>query len=629
MKTLILDYETYYDDEYSLRKMTPVEYILDPRFEVTGCAFKEGVTGEPYWVDGPDLPAFFREQDPDVTLAVSHNALFDACISAWRYGFVPRLTTCTLSVSRAVLGHKLKALSLNSVAMHLGLGAKTDALIKAKGMRLADIKASGLYDRYVEYAKIDADLCAGIFDRLVKQGGFPVSELVIMNSVIRCATKPRFLLDSNVLAQHAFRVAQEKEQLLARIGVDKKDLMSNDKFAGLLRAMGVEPPMKTSPVTGKQSYAFAKTDTAFLDLQEHPNPQVQALVAARFGHKSTLEETRTARLINIANLQWPAEAPLPTEVRQGWMPIPLKYSGAHTHRLSGDWDLNAQNWPRGGELRRALIAPPGYKVVSGDKSQVEARLVAVQANEEQLVRQFADGEDVYSSFATTVFGYPVNKSLTKERFVGKQAILGLGYGLGWMKFMDRLATDSENQLGFRISLEPSESQRIVNTYRNRYTMIPRTWRMLNDMGIPALASGADFTFGACRFELEAIVLPNGMRLFYHELRQQPGDKGLEWVFTYGGKLKRLYGGKLLENITQAIARIDTMEAAMRIEKRLDRAGIELAHQVHDELIFVVPDRFAEVVQGIVLEEMRKAPAWLPQAPLAAEVGMGLSYGEAK
>jgi hypothetical protein len=297
VKTVFGDFETFYSDDYSLRKMTAVEYVLDPRFEANGCAFKEGIDGTPFWVDGPDLQAYFDSLDASDTIFVTHNALFDMCVAAWRFNFVPRLMVDTLGVSRAVLGYLLKYHSLESVSEYLGLGAKGKTLLKVKGMNLAAIKAAGLYDEYVAYGLDDVTKCAGIYDKLVRSGRFPPRELVVMDMVLRCAIEPKFTLDQHVLAEHLAHVRAEKEHQLALamlVGADgKSDLMSNEKFAELLRGVGVEPPMKTSPATGKQTYAFAKSDPEFIALEEDPNPAVQALVAARLGHKSTLEDLPT------------------------------------------------------------------------------------------------------------------------------------------------------------------------------------------------------------------------------------------------------------------------------------------------------------------------------------------------
>jgi DNA polymerase len=620
MKTIFIDYETYYDREYSLRKMTPVEYVLDHRFECIGCAVKEGLDGETYWVDGADLPMFFADLDADDTMLVSHNALFDACITAWRFNFHPRLTVDTLGIARATIGHECKSLSLANVALKLGIGVKGGTVHKVEGMGAAAIKAAGLYDEYIQYAINDADLCSAIYRKLVvEERRFPIKELVVMDMVLRCAIEPQMQLDQNVLALHHHTIKARKEELLQRVSVDKSELMSNDKFAQALRNLGVDPPMKTSLLTGKETFAFSKTDPAFMDMLEHDDPQVQALVTARLGLKSTLEETRTERFMSIARLTWQGN-------KQGLMPMPLRYSGAHTHRLSGDWSLNVQNMPRGGALRRALIAPPDYVVLASDASQIEARIVAWIADQLDLVEQFARGEDVYSSFASKVFDKPINKKEhPAERFIGKTAILGLGYGLGWTKFQRTVKMQSKAQTGKLIDLSDEEAVKIVQTYRDAYSCIPALWRVLND-NINVLATGnGSFSIGPCVFEKGAILLPNGLRLHYHDLKYDNN----EWTYTYAGKPKRLYGGALLENIVQALARIVVMDAATRLRSKLSTYDVQLALQVHDELVYVVPEEVAKVCEQITLEEMSVRPSWAPTLPLAAEASYGPSYGDAK
>jgi len=617
MKRIVLDYETYYSQEYSLRRMTPVQYVLDPRFEAIGCAVKEE-NEEAYWVDGADLPHFFADLDPNDTCFISHNALFDMCINAWRYNFVPRLMIDTLGVARATMGHRLKSLSLEKVALELGIGTKGSTVHKVVGMNAVAIKQAGLYDQYVRYAINDAELCYAIYDKLVRSRVFPTNELVVMDTVLRCAIEPQFLLDQNILAEHLHRVRARKDALLSRVSLDKSELMSNEKFAQALASLGVDPPRKVSLTTGKETWAFAKTDPQFMELEEHPDEEVQALVAARMGHKSTLEETRTERLLSIARLQWPT-AP------QSRVPMPLRYSGAHTHRLSGDWGMNVQNMPRGGALRRAFIAPPGHKVIASDASQIEARIVAWLCGQTDLVKQFDNGEDVYSSFASKVFGYPVNKKEhPAERFIGKTAILGLGYGLGWTKFQRTVKLQSKAQTGTLIDLSDNDAARIVDTYRTGYAAIPATWRALNN-NINVLANGGHFEIGPCVFSKGEILLPSSLKLNYHDL-QYTADG---WSYTYGGKPKRLYGGALLENIVQALARIVVMDAAVRLRMRLAPLGVRLALQVHDELVYVAPEEVAQQVKEIALDEMALRPLWALDLPLAAEADIGDSYGDAK
>lgn len=629
MRTIFLDAETYYDKDYSLRKMTPVEYILDPRFEMQGLAVKDGLRGKLEWIDGPDVGKFF-ETLPMEVMTVTFNALFDNCLFAWRYGYVPKLMVDAMGVARARLGGKLRSLSLAQVSKHLGVGIKGgEELAGVMGLRFAQIKATpSLYEPWKAYGLNDVELCANIYEELVIKGQFPPAELVINDSVLRCAIKPKFELDQTMLSEHLFAVQQEKELALAKAmlaGVNSKDdLMSNDKFAAVLRSLGVDPPMKISPTTGRQTYAFAKTDAGLNELAEHENIAVQVVVEARLGHKTTIEETRTERFLNISRLNWQDNAITPGGNSRR-IPMPLRYSGAHTHRLSGDWKLNVQNLGRGGKLRKSLQAPKGMSVVTVDSSQIEARMVAFLSGCTRLLTAFEEKRDVYSEFATEVFARHITKADVPERFIGKQSILGLGYGLGWEKFGRTIPILSLNQIGVSIPMPDDEAMRIVHTYRQTYREIPQTWKLLNNLIDISLARGDTVEWGPVRFEKGRILLPSGLYLYYEDLYHADGN----WLFTYGGKIKRLYGGALMENISQALARIVIMDAMLRVRKRLGQYGIELALQVHDELVYVVPTNVVDIVKQIVTEEMNRRPSWGQALPLASEAGFGPTYGDAK
>ena len=614
MKQIVLDFETYYDSEYSLRKMTPVEYIMDARFEVIGCAVKEG-ENPPFWLTHDELKLYLGRLPERVTI-VSHNALFDMCILSWVYDYVPTIMIDTLGMARAWMGHKLRSLALASIATYLKLGVKGDTVYKVQGMNLAAIKAAGFYDAYAEYSCTDAELCWKIYRHFVNEG-FPVSEIAVMDTVLRCAVKPAFVLDQTALAEHLHHTIARKADLLARTGMENRDdLMSNDRFAEALRRLGCEPPTKISMTTGKETYAFAKTDQAFMDLEEHEDADVQALVAARLGIKSTIEETRTQRLINISRITWPGNKPA------GLLPMALRYSGAHTHRLSGDWKLNMQNLPRGGKIRAAIKAPDGHSVVAVDASQIEARIAAWFCGATNMTDAFANKEDVYSSFASRVFGYEVNKKTHPvERFIGKTAVLGLQYGLGWTKFQKTVAMQSKAQVGQEVVLSDAEAAKVIETYRTTYHPIPKMWSRLNNL-IPRMTSDIYEEVGPIIFLKNKIKLPSGLFLNYHELQNKDG----QWWFTYGGKPKYLYGGKMLENIVQALARICVMDAAVSVRKRL---GVQLHLQVHDELVYVVPNEMAETVKQVVYEEMCRRPQWGLDIPLDAEGDIGPSYGDAK
>jgi hypothetical protein len=607
--------------------MTPVEYILDPRWETIGWAVKEGA-GETVWMTHEEFRDYLGrlQQGPDKICMISHNALFDMSVLAWRYDYVPDMMIDTLGMARAWMGHKMRSLALASLARYLGIGAKGDTVHKVQGMGLAAIKQAGFYEEYAEYSKTDADLCWSIYRHMVDEG-FPVAEIAVMDSVIRMAVQPRFQIDQTLMAQHLNDVIANKFALVQRVealaeGDAKKMLMSNDKFAAQLEALGIDPPTKISPTTGQETYAFAKTDAEFVELEEHPNPDVQALVSARLGVKSTIEETRTQRYLSISNLTWPGNL-------QRLMPMALKYSGAHTHRLSGDWKLNCQNLGRGSKLRYALEAPDGHLVVAVDSSQIEARMAATFCGAETMRRAFANKEDVYSSFATSTFGYEVSKATHPvERFIGKTAILGLQYGLGWFKFQGTVATQSKSQVGKEVILSDDEATGVVNTYRGKYSEIPDMWRRLNAMLARMTDRNCYEEIGPITILHEKIRLPSGLFLHYHNLEYLDG----QWWFTYAGKPKKIYGGKMLENIIQALARIVVMDAAVRVRRRLRLEGpddITFSLQVHDELVFVCPEERAQWLLDLVTEEMRIPPSWMPNVPLDAEGSFGKTYGECK
>jgi hypothetical protein len=456
---ITLDFETFYSDEYSLRKMTPLEYICDARFETIGASFRKDEVTLPYsesvktfgaksvWLNGPDLPRLFARVDWSKTALMSHNVAFDGAILAWRYGIVPALYIDTLGMSRAAAPHAGRA-SLDAMLKYLNAPPKGDAIHNAKGWRLADFMANpAFFDGYKTYANRDCDGCFWIFEALAHyfSGVSSVSsfhkneEFLLMDMVARMTMLPQFSTNRNVLYAHLKDVVARKEKLIDRMRdsglLDEKDarktFQSNEAFANMLRALGVDPPTKISPTTGKETYAFSKQDKDFTDLLEYEDDLVQAAVAARLGVKSTLEETRSQRFIDISMAQWPYESDKTidpalakgADIIPARMPFPLKYSGAHTHRLSGDWSLNLQNLGRKSRLRESIIAPPGHEVVSADASQIEARVVSWLAGCTELVEAFASKEDVYSTLASSVYDFPVNKhDHPGERFVGKTCL---------------------------------------------------------------------------------------------------------------------------------------------------------------------------------------------------------------
>ena len=413
MNLITIDFETYYDkNAFSLSKMTTEEYVRDFRFEVIGVAVK--LDNNPTeWASGTheELKNFLLYYPWDDSMMVAHNTMFDGFIMTQVFGIKPKLYADTLSMARALHGVEVGG-SLAVLAERYNLGQKGTEVLLASGKRREDFSAEDI-DKYGDYCINDVELTYNLFHKMMAKG-FPKKELKLIDLTLRMFVEPKLELNLPLLEQHLEEVKAKKKSLLGEAGIAEEELSSNPKFAEVLRSFGVEPPMKISPTTGKETFAFAKNDEGFKELASHPDVRVQTIVAARLGTKSTLEETRTERFIGIG--------------QRGLMPAPLKYYAAHTGRWGGSDSLNIQNLPSRGEngnkLKKAIVAPKGYVVIDADSSQIEARVLAWLADQNDLVSAFKDGEDVYKIMASAIYGKPVDDITKEERFVGKTTILG-------------------------------------------------------------------------------------------------------------------------------------------------------------------------------------------------------------
>jgi len=614
-------FESYYDREYSLRKLTPIEYILDERWETLGCAI--GINNEETKLFTQDKVADFLRGISEPYCFISHNALFDALILSLRYNIHPTSLIDTLSMCRALLAHELPrgSVSLSTVATHLGLPAKGDVIHKMVGVHWADlIRDTDLLTEWTGYTLRDGNLCRKIFFHLAPM--FPVEEYLVMDRVIRMTTQPRLIADQIELNTYHQEVLENKQALLSKVGLtERSKLMSNEQFANLLREQGVDPPMKYSVTQDKQIYAFAKTDPGFNELLEHDNPNVQALAAARLGHKSTLEETRTQRFINIAHAT-------KTYLDEPLMPAPLRYSGAHTHRLSGDWKLNFQNLGarKTKRLRSALLSRVGRSILAVDAAQIEARLTAWICGQKDLLEQFANDEDVYSNFASELYHRTITRKDKVERFNGKTCVLGLGFRMGANKLLVS-ARNGAKEFGISAVYSLEECNDWVVTYRRKMNMIKDTWYWLDDI-ITYMAQGqADgVKIGPCTVEGTTIILPSRLRLYYDNLHlNEQGD----YMYQWGSAWRKLHGGIFLENIVQALDRQHTMEAAIRTEIQAAKLGIDgrMILNIHDENVHEERDEVIELLGSIALEEMKRPSWWAEGLPLNAETKIGKNFGE--
>jgi DNA polymerase len=603
---ITVDTETYYADTLGFKTQTTEEYVRDERFEVIGVGVKVD-DAQTQWFSGDkrSIKKFLGQFDWANSLVLAHNTMFDGAILAWHFGITPKGWLDTLCMARAIHGVDAGG-SLKALAQRYAIGEKGEEVAAAFGLRRTDFTPEHL-EAYGRYCCNDVDLTYTLFKRFMQD--FPAKELKVIDITLRMFIEPELELDTALLTRHLQAVQDNKERLIQAAEAERDILMSNDKFAELLKTLGVEPPTKVSARTGKEAWAFAKTDEAFKALSDHHDPRVQALVAARLGTKTTLEETRTQRFIDIS--------------KRGKLPVPIKYYAAHTGRWGGDDKINLQNLPSRGKnantLKTAIKPPEGYVLIDADSAQIEARTVAWLAGQNDLVQAFENKEDVYKIMASSIYGKSVDEITKDERFVGKSVILGSGYGMGAVKFQSQLLT-------FNVDTPLEECQRIITIYRQTYPAIPALWRQAQSC-IEALLNKAAATFGAVdavQFDplQQGFLLPSGLWQRYDGLERITDAEGkTQYQYkTRSGPVK-IYGAKIVENLCQAVARCVIAEQMVRINKRY-----KVVLTVHDSVCCVAPKAEAEEAQQYVEECMRWRPTWAATLPLNCESGIGENYG---
>jgi len=623
MSFVTLDFETYYAKDFSLTRLTTEEYIRDEQFEVIGVGIKVD-DEKPVWVSGThaQIKGYLSAIDWANSSLLCHNTQFDGAILSFIFDIVPAYYFDTLCMARAIHGVDAGG-SLKTLAERYKIGEKGTEVTSASGKRRADFSKEEI-DRYAKYCINDVELTFKLFGLLYEQ--IPQSELDLIDMTLRMFTQPVFNVDRKLLDTRLKEIRQEKSTLLCslkdvlQVGDEEEvraKLASNPQFAAVLVEMGVKPPMKISKTTGKETYALAKNDEGFIALQEHEDPDIQQLCAVRLGTKSTIEESRIERFINMG-------------IRNnGKLPIPLKYYGAHTGRWAGMDAVNFQNLPsrdkQKATLKKSVIAPPGHLVINCDSSQIEARVLAWLAGQNDLVKQFTEKRDVYSEFASKIYERTITKADPVERFVGKTCILGLGYGTGAAKLRHTLKTQPPGA-----DLKEEDCENIVTLYRTTNNAIPKLWKRCDKVLKDLMAwPNDDFDepgkpyylddHGAVLIDPTGIKLPNGLYIRYAGLQVDTENKT-----TYHSRKGpvSIWGGMVVENVVQALARIIVGEQMLMIREKY-----RPVLTVHDAAVVVVPEHEIEDALAFIVQVMSTPPTWAKGLPVACEAKYGRSYGD--
>lgn len=655
-KILVIDFETRWDSkEYTLSKMTTEQYVRDARFKAFGLCYKTlDVEEDITWIGHDDIQSWVDSVDWSRTAVLAHNAQFDISILSWVYGAKPCFVFDSLSMARALRGVEAGN-SLMKLAEIYELPPKGNAVHSTNGMSEL---AYEVEQELAEYCKHDVFLCEKIFENLMLEvdGGFPIKELKLIDMTLRMFTNPVLELDEEMLREAIEDERTKREALLKKANIEDSALASNEQFAIVLQTLGVVPPTKISKTTGKEAYAFAKNDALFQALLNSENEDIALICEARLKVKSTLERTRAQRFVDIAS--------------RGTLPVPLNYYGAHTGRWSASKGsgLNLQNLKRGSFLRKSIQAPDGFTLVVCDLSQIEPRVLAYLSDYKPLLEIFSSGQDAYAAFGAQMFGIPgLNKNDHPDlRQSAKSALLGCGYGMGWASFAAQLLTgflgapptmydktfakqlgvssqDVNDFIGWEKNMEMMAAiphtcsdkdllthclaaKKIIDIYRDKSQPVVSFWELCNSLVSNSLSKGKPYVYKCLTFDKERILLPSGLALKYPQLTGDADEKGrIQWSYGADEKSRRkLYGGKIVENVVQAVARCVMTDGMLRIQKRYS-----CVLTVHDEVVVLVPENEAKEAEAWVLEQMVKDPAYMPGIPLDAETGCNKRYGEAK
>lgn len=641
MAFITLDFETYFRSRstrdlksYSLKSLTYENYIFHPEFDPYMVGIKINRDPTHFYHGGEVREKLTQIFTPgnDHTL-LCHNTVFDGAILHWYFNLKAARYWCTQSMSNALWNQG--SASLAAIAERLWPDDKTKRkgkeLVSADGVKYADmtpevIRAVG------GYCIKDVDLTFEAFAEMIKF--FPRGELDVMNLCNRIFIEPTFLLDVPRCQTYVDKLIREKDEAVARVQVPEKLLGSDKQFASWVQTKtGIIIPEIPSPTIknpNNKKLALAKNDLEFLkirnDYPEHAN-----LWDARILVKSNGERNRGARLISHVQ-------------PDGTIAVPLKYSAAHTHRFGGTNKVNFQNFKRKSELRRSLLAPEGKNVYVADLSNIEGRVLAWFAEETELLADFANGADIYSEFASDVYGRKIDRKRilvneetgeeTKpdelEGFVGKVCILGLGYGMGPPTLQRTFAQGALG--GPQLFFELDRCVDIVyNKYRKKYARIAASWktadRIIREMANPQMEP---FKWRCLTIEHRRIRLPNGLYLNYPGLRyyERDGESGFE--YWEGSFWKSIWGGTLIENIIQALSRIILTTMMLEIDKELiAKYNGLVALTVHDEIVSIADESRPQEIMDMILGIMSRCPDWCDDGSLvlAAEGGYDKCYSK--
>lgn len=687
---VVIDFETYWDSKtYTLSKMGPIEYVRNEKFTPQLCAFalsNGSCCVDCSVVEHARLQTTLENLDTHDVAWCGHNMHgFDSLILSEFFDFHPRQIWDTIAMMRWTGLSRVCRESHAALTEFLGNGHKAAGTVVSDHKQWPDDFTLEERVFFIQYCKDDAGQCyQNALDMLPYM---TPDALRFMSITARMATEPSFVLDEDLLMEYLsdLDAAADKarQELMTMFSFQSNAdmlaaLRSADKFAGMLRSLGIEPPLKESAAKTKtkreklqlaadagvqgaaeelenmqpvMTYAFSKTDVDFVLMQDHPDPRVAMLVRTRLQLNSSIDRSRAETLLKFARMH----KPLPIMLG-AWLAHTGRYSaGASADAGTKTDKLQFQNLskrdPSKRKLRQAIKVPEGHVVVACDSSQIEARGLAFVANEVGLLTQFREGRDPYSELAETIFGVPWqdikagakagDKQMKMYRNTGKTGILSCGYSVGHHKYSNTLLRQGIH-LHEDLDRHHELARYAHGIYRAAHPNIVAFWKTAENV-LEAMLRGESGTFGGPNNDIytfgimpvgprtdlcvPSVRFPSGYILRYPGLRAERNDWG-KWQFvydTYKGASKiptHIYGGSFTNNLVQGLSFVDVI---MYQGCRMDEAGIKLACNIHDAWASVTPEEQGEYVKQQMLHYMSMVPPALNGLPVACEAEIGTTF----
>lgn len=670
------DYETFYGTKYSLKQLSYTEYLHDPRFrvEIVG---RCGSEDQGQVLSGADIQQHYNTIDWKNTIFISHNAMFDAYVLKRHYGIEAGAYFCTMQAMKMVANHINHGLEACGDATGWTGPRKGDlgnALKNAFNKHLEDMTPQEQAE-YKAYCLNDTLMCRHITKAIIKL--LPDQELQCMNMYIKRFLNPKFVVDIDLCDKALDEAQKETKRLIAAAtpvlhkyiappqtyfkhtaparaeialatsgkAKELKDKGEHQKIITvappktirtteellrkdahfyaileqILTAHGLDLPTKISDRTGLTIPACSRQDDEFMMLRQHS--ELQTLIDARLAVKSNIVKTRLERFKTIA------------AASDGCMPVASIYHSAHTGRPGATNKCNLMNLPRviknkpkpSDALRLSLMAPKGHVIITADFSNIEPRLTDWFCGQEEFLEAYRRGDDPYIALATRSTGLPASQITKELRQLNKVKKLQLSYGSGWRKYQTTLALGALGADPQYIS-EAEARHAVYNDYRPANPGITATWELLESQLHPMFNGeyrNHPRNYKCITFAHKAIWLPSGRKLDYSGLRQQFDDEGrLQWFYGLTKRTK-IYGGAMLENLMQALARDIHVPAMLEINKHV----APVVGDTYDEISIIAPEHRAEDDMASMIEIMTRPVTWAPDLPLAAEADYDTRYSK--